>query len=195
MKWFIKNHIFALDVMELMSMDLSQDLSALKIARPEFDVKVVRVIDRILEKKIEKTIDEMDLKKTFDLSEAKKRLANGYYFSYALSPEGEVVGWSWAAVNKVYFSEFNRNLKINSKEAFTYNAFVRSDYRGKKINRFLKNALISRLKKDGYSQFYGYIHTWNKSSIKSLESIGFKHVGRVFHGKLLFLDFVKTKRH
>lgn len=192
MKWFFKRHIFSNVAMKTIVYDLSnhpekKDHTQIYINNKKLNCFVVKKLEPQLNEKIEQTISRMDIKPSFDINEIQKRLAKGFFFAVAMV-EDKVIGWTWGAVNKVYFEDFNCWIKITDSFVFTYNTFVDKDYRGKRVGQYLKDEMCHCLKSNGYIKIWGLVHTWNKASLKSNLRFGFKLSGDYRFIKLFGLN-------
>lgn len=192
MRWYIRRNIFAISSMIVMEYDLSK----YRDERPSYPmfvdglaVSATRLFEINSEYgvKIEKAISQMDYKSPFDIQEAKRRIEEGGYF-IILENESEIIGWSWAAVNRVFFDDFNCFIKIKERCAFSYNLYIKKQHRGKRLNHITLGELLYQLKIDGYKKTWLLVHKWNRGSLRSLNSMGWRIAGHYNFLKLMFLN-------
>ena len=193
MKWFIKRNIFSYQSMVTVMCDLTgssveKPPSPTIVEGMEIFPERLREITADDAKKLEEAIHHMDGKPTFDAEEAKKRLGKGFYF-ITLQCDNVVIGWNWGGINKVYFGEFNCQLKLKNDHAFIYGTYIQKEYRNKGINGILTKELSFHLKKDGYDKIWSLIHKWNHASIKSRLKMNWKIIGDYNFIKFLFMNF------
>jgi GNAT superfamily N-acetyltransferase len=193
MRWYIRKNIFAINSMTVMEYDLSKH----RDERPSYPmfvgglaVSAARLFEINSEygAKMEKAISQMDYKSPFNIQEAKRRIKEGGYF-IILENGSEIIGWSWAAVNRVFFDEFNCFIEIKERCAFSYNLYIKKQYRGKRLNHVTLGELLYQLKNDGYNKAWVLVQKWNNGSLKSLNSMGWRIVGDYKFIKLMFLNF------
>lgn len=193
MLWFIKKNIFSLNSMVVVEYDLSRLLTK-EIAYPivvdgmQVVAKQLQEITPEYENRIISAIQKMDFTPPFNIQEAKRRLKEGYYF-IILENDIEIIGWSWAAINRVFFDEFNCHINIKGKHAFSFNTYIHKAFRGKGLNHIVLHEELHQLKRDGYDRFWGLIHKSNKPSRNSYQKIGFEEIGSYRFAKLLFMNF------
>lgn len=193
MLWFIKRNIFLIKSMVTVEYDL-EHFSKEKISYPIVidGMKVVAKrlveINTEYEERIEMVLCRMDFTPPFNIEEARRRLNKGYYF-IILENDSQIIGWDWAAINKVFFDEFYCNIDLQDKESFSFNTYISKEFRGKKLIKILLNEKLFQLKKDGYSKIWGLIYPSNMASRKSFRENGWKEIGYYRFLKLLFMDF------
>ena len=193
MLWYFKKNIFSLNSMVVVEYDLSR-LPTKEIAYPivvdgmQVVAKQLKKITPEYETKIISAIQKMDFTPPFNIQEAKRRLKKGCYF-IILENDIEIIGWSWAAINRVFFDEFNCHINIKGKHAFFFNTYVHKGFRGKRLNHIVFHEKLHQLKKDGYDKIWGLIYKSNKPSRRSLQEIGFEEIGSYSFAKLLFMNF------
>jgi len=193
MLWYIKNNIFNLQSTLVVRYDLSQ-LPTERFSYPVLINGLKLYAKRLFELspeyqlKIEEAFSQMDHPPLFDIKEAMDRLKNGFFF-VILENESGILGWSWAAINKVYFNDFNCFLKINDKAAFSFNTYVKRQFRGRRLNRVIVNEKLFHLKQAGYNYIWGLIHQWNHPSIKSFTSMNWEIIGKYYFMKFFFMNF------
>jgi RimJ/RimL family protein N-acetyltransferase len=173
---------------DLSRLPIKEDSSPIAVDRMEFIPKRLREITPEYEAKIKGVLYRMDFKPPFDIQEAKRRLKKGYYF-IILENDIEIIGWSWAAINRVFFDEFNCHINIKGKHAFFFNTYVYKGFRGKGLNHIVFHEKLHQLKKDGYDKIWGLIYKSNKPSRRSFQKIGFEEIGSYRFAKLLFMNF------
>jgi hypothetical protein len=193
MRWYIKRNIFAINSMIVMEYDLSK----CREERPSYPVFVDGLgvsATRLFEinseygVKVGKAISQMDYRPPFDIQEARRRIKEGGYF-IILENGSEIIGWSWAAVNRVFFDDFNCFIKIRERCAFSYNLHIKAQFRGKRLNHITLGELLYQLKNDGYEKTWVLVHKWNYGSLRSLNNMGWRMVGHYNFMKLIFLNF------
>lgn len=175
---------------------MEYDLSKCPVQRPswptivegmEVSAKRLREIRPEDGTKIEHAIKRMDIKPTFDLEEAKKRVSHGFYF-ITLQLEDKIIGWDWAGVDKVYFDQFNCHIQLRKGHVFSFNTYIEKAYRGRGLNSIVVKGKLYELVKDGYGKIWGLAHKWNQASIKSFENMNWKFLGNYNFIKLFFLN-------
>lgn len=176
-----------------MAYDLSQMPSPENISRhPEngskFFPKRLIEISPEYETKIDKALHQMDFKPPFNIQQAHNWVENGDYF-IILENDNEIIGWRWAAVNRVFFEEFNCYIDIKKGHVFSYNAYIKKDYRRKKLNQLLLGEMLKILKNDGYNKIWSLTHKWNHASLGSQKKMGYKEIGSYFFAIILFMNF------
>jgi len=192
MKWFIKRNVFSFQSM----LTVERDLANLPIEKPHFptiidDMEIfpnrLKEITSDDERKIQDAISRMDIKPTFDVHEAKRRLNRGFYF-VNIEHNNKIVGWTWTGINKVYFEEFNCNLKVRKNQAFGFNAYIEREYRNRRLFNILRYERDYHLKTDGYEKLWGLIHKNNYAQIKSCQRMNYEFIGNFTFVKFLFIS-------
>lgn len=192
MRWYVRRNIFSVTSMIVME----YDLSACQEERPTYPMVVdglvisavkLAEINSDYRAKIEKAIAQMDFKPPFDIEEAKHRIKEGWYF-VILENGKEIIGWSWAAVNRVFFDDFNCFIRLKEGCAFSYNIYIKKQYRGRRLNHITLRELLYQLRHDGCEKTWVLVHKWNYGSLRSLNSMGWRVVGHYNFIKLMFLN-------
>ncbi|WP_028575398.1 hypothetical protein [Desulfonatronovibrio hydrogenovorans] len=196
MKWYIKKNIYSLHKMHTFAYDLD---SYNRIPVEEIDsgvsdmkklyFKHIKKSDSVFESRMLSAFSKMDFKPNFNIEELRKRFGLGYFLTITETEHKEIVGWTWAAVKKVFFDDFNCYIKIKPKHAFSYSTYVHKDYRGKKLNHFMKEVNFYNLKQMDYNCIWALVHTWNKSSIRSLQNMKWDSIGYYKFLKLFYMNF------
>lgn len=153
-----------------------------------FFAKRLETIDDYYKGRIIKAINRMDIKPTFDLPEISRRLEKGHYF-IIVENEDEIVGWRWAAVDSVYFEDFNCRINLGQRDVFSYNTYVDKRYRGKKLNNIMDWERVRCLSDDGYGILWALIYNRNKAALKSAVNFGYKKIGYYYLIRLFFKSF------
>ncbi len=193
MIWFIKKYIFSNIVMKTVHYDLSklpdqEPPTDVIIDGNQLDCRIIQALDIEMTSMLEQAFARMDAKQSFSISDIHKRLSAGYVFSVGIIQD-HVVGWTWGAINKVYFSDFNCTINLEEKVAFSYNTFIDKDYRGKKINNYILNNILLYFKQKHYKKIWCLIYPWNIASIKSYTNNGWKLTGDYRFIKLFGMNF------
>ena len=113
----------------------------------------------------------------------------GYFFTVSETDGGEIVGWTCAAVNEVFFDDFNSNITLKKDHAFSYSTYVHKKFRGKKLNHYMKEINFYNLKIKGFNCIWALVHKWNKPSIKSLQNMKWSMIGDYRFLKFMYLNF------
>lgn len=163
-----------------------QSMIGSNIKKSEFSAKRVMNINGLLETKIKKALLRMDFHPPFDIKEAKRRLKDGYFF-IILEHNGEVIGWSWAAVNSIYIPEIEKEVNLGNRTAFSFNTYINKHYRNKGLNRLLFQMQLKSLSEEHFSIIWGLIYSWNENSIKSLTAMGWEITARYYYLKFIFI--------
>jgi len=91
--------------------------------------------------------------------------------------EGKIVAFSWANL-KLYDFLYSK-YKLNENEAYLYDAYTASAYRGKKISYYLRNHFYKLLNENGIDVFHSVSIKSNKSAIRFKKNI---HARIIEHG-------------
>jgi ribosomal protein S18 acetylase RimI-like enzyme len=92
---------------------------------------------------------------------------------------GKIVGFSWATTSFYEFLHFKYELDDN--EAYLYDAYTASAYRGLKIAYHLRNRLYKELEKNGKFKFYSVTIKSNKAAVRFKRNIQAKVIENGFH--------------
>ncbi|MFX0199067.1 MAG: GNAT family N-acetyltransferase [Candidatus Hodarchaeota archaeon] len=192
MLWYIKKNILSFQSTFVVKYELSQLVNEpcscpVLINGSKFYPKRLFEISPEYQARIEEVFTDMDHRPLFDISEAKHRLENGFFF-IILENDSEILGWSWAAVNRVYFKDFNCFLPIKEKTAFSFNTYVKKQFRGRRLNQLIVHEKLLHLKKAGYDYIWGLIYPWNHSSIKSFTRMNWEIIGKYYFMKFFFMN-------
>jgi hypothetical protein len=87
-----------------------------------------------------------------------------------------IVCYTKVALNSVYIRDYERIFRLAPNKAMFYDTTVLSDFRGKRLPRFLKNRIFRILRQQNIEYVYAHIEPWNIPSIKSNEGVGFRRL-------------------
>lgn len=90
----------------------------------------------------------------------------------------KIVGYVWIHYKEYKPKGIRNTLRLGRTKAYTGPDFVAPLYRGNKIHGALLSRTIFHAYENGYSKIYSSVKTENKSSIKGLIGIGYRHLQR-----------------
>jgi len=120
--------------------------------------------------------------------EIKTALSDGHIFPH-LKHNGEIVGYVKLGFKRVYILDYGKIIEFPPKQCFIYDTFIMPDSRGKELAPFLVRETIKWLKGQGFERIWCHIPSWNISSCRAFEKLGFQKVGNVRYLKLLGIEF------
>lgn len=193
MQWFIKRNIFSYISMSVLLYDLDflsseKEIHFIETEYGKIIPKRLESIDSDNALHLKNAISRMDCKPMFDLPEARERLNKNDYFTVASKENGEIVGWTWGAVRRIFFRDFNCHLIIRNNDVFSYNMYVEKKYRGKRINNLMQYQQFFHLKNKGFRRTWALVHKWNQASVNSLKKMGWKVVGEYNFIKFFYMN-------
>jgi len=78
-------------------------------------------------------------------------------------------------------------IKLNDREAFSYNTYIQKDYRNKGLNKLMLHGKVSYLHDEHFTKEWGHIWRWNAPSLTSFTHMGWKIVGSYHYLKFFFI--------
>ena len=193
MLWFIKQHVFSFIKMKQLFIALPEwngDTACPDhaIEGKPLDCRIISNLDTALEPMFVESLARMESKPYFSLSDIHTRLQMGHVLSIAMI-DNRIVGWTWSAMGNIHYSEFNALIKLRPGEAFSYNTYVHKQHRGKRINQYLLNNMLSYLKQRKRTKLWALIYPWNTASLNSYLKNGWKIEKDYYFLKLFGLNF------
>lgn len=122
----------------------------------------------------------------FDVPGAQERLKKGGY-CFVCEDNGCIVGYTWFASRERYLMEIQATIKLQEGQAYAYNSYVMSEYRGSNIFRSLLIEGARVLYQRGFTGGLAAAMKWNTASRNILSKAGFSEIGLLIVG--YFLSF------
>ena len=132
--------------------------------------------------------------------EIETALLEGHVFPH-LRFNGEIVGYVKLGFNGVYILDYDEIIVFPVNQCFIYDTFIMPEFRGKNLATFLLSEIVKWLRYQDVEKLWCHIPSWNISSRKTFEKLGFQRVAhvrylRVVGMKVLSKDprtFLETK--
>lgn len=86
-----------------------------------------------------------------------------------------IVSSSWMTSGSVYHHELQRHMEVPQGQHFSCRSYVDPEYRGQSLFRHMVYRYARSVPDD--QLIWGLVYEWNTASLKSLESVGWKHFG------------------
>jgi len=103
--------------------------------------------------------------------------------------KNQVVGYQWIMKEKMELS-LNNHIVLPKSKVYVYKAFVKQEFRGKRISNLLDNYIFRNLKKkEGITYVFSNIAETNRPAIKARERIGWKIVGHIIQFRFFGLNY------
>jgi GNAT superfamily N-acetyltransferase len=120
----------------------------------------------------------------------KERFANGAHF-WTITSAGALAAYGWTMVGRTIEPHFYPLLQ---NDVHLFDFFVAPQFRGRRLNIFLMNHILTTLAREGNGRAFIEAAQWNKPQLKSLARTQFELVARarksvVFGKTIVAFDF------
>ena len=113
-----------------------------------------------------------------------KYLSEGQH-CYVARHQGKIISCFWAIQNEFYDHRLKRVIKLANEEIYLLGGYTLPDYRGKGIRDYLFEKVAMANIYTGGNRAVAFVDVHNHSSIRAVEKIGFKKVGRIGYVSVL----------
>jgi ribosomal protein S18 acetylase RimI-like enzyme len=107
--------------------------------------------------------------------------------------DSEIIGSIKLGFDKVYITDYAKNIEFPDKTAFIYDTYVLKKYRNNGVATQLILDAAEYSKNKGYQKLGCHIPKWNKASIIAYEKIGFKKISYIRYYKIFGICFIISK--
>lgn len=125
----------------------------------------------------------------FSHAEVSSRLKTGHLCSLARI-EDRLAGFCWFKTGDIHSPDLHCLFEFTEKSAVIHNAFVDPEYRGKNLTPMMMRESFRLLAGMGYKSVYAYIHSNNRSPMRTAEKFNRVPVGKIFFGYVLGCYFL-----
>ena len=128
----------------------------------------------------------------FDLKEIQNRMKKGQY-CYIARADSQIVGIMWYAIKEVYSPDLHCTFLIGKNCMVSYNAFVRSDFRGKNILAGIRKVSFEELYQKGFYICLDWIRLDNKASLSASKKFNAYSIGKIISGFFFGYHYIKSE--
>ncbi len=151
-------------------------LENVKVIEPKLTVKLFKLnydnVDRISEVK------------NFNIDSMTARLTRGDD-CIVTEYNDEIISYQWVQFSgRHYIMQAGYDFEIPQKECMVYHARVLEDFRGNRINSFVKSKILEEAKANGIDKVWVYTNKNNIPNRKGLEKLGFELESKIFSVKI-----------
>lgn len=137
--------------------------------------------NKIDTKQMEVSLQEMEIKREFDIPVLLERLEKGHLL-YVAKKSSNIIGYSWIATNLYKPPYFSIDIPLNDDELYSYNAYVHRNFRGRNLINQIKAFAFNDLYKKGYKRSFSGFFSWNKASERAHIKLGSSSNGTIRYG-------------
>lgn len=123
-------------------------------------------------------------------NEMKDRFVNGGICFLVKDEEEKLVHYAWACLGRRYIEFVDKNIRLNSSEAFIFNCYTFEEYRGLSIYPWTLVKIQEYFKRNDFKKIYIDALPRNVPSTKGIKKAGFIPYSKLI--LLIFLKFIKT---
>jgi GNAT superfamily N-acetyltransferase len=91
-----------------------------------------------------------------------------------------IVGAVWAATGRAYIPYLDRDILLDAREIYTYDAFTLPEYRRRGIATIRNSFLAPEYRRLGYDRAAAIVAFENHVGLRSAEAAGYERVGEFF---------------